>query len=101
MATVDVMPFEMYLIDQAAGQIRQRLANGEIVEACCMSAMTTPVTESWEAARELAENADLSTRQQKILLQVLSPLVRKQLETTGFDDFDLIYERILQLVAVS
>jgi len=66
-----------------------------------MSAMTTPVTESWEAARELAENADLSTGQQKILLQGLSPLVRKQLEAAGFDDFDLIYERILQLVAVS
>ncbi len=95
------MPFDIKLIDQAAEQIQQRLASGEIVEACCMSAMTTPVTESWEAARELAENASLSTGQQQVLLQGLSPLVRKQLEATGFDDFDLIYERILQLIAVS
>ena len=95
------MPFDMNRIDQAAGRIRQRIGSGEIAAACCMSAAATPVTESWEAARELAEGACLSATQRQMLLQALNPIIRKQAETGRLDDFDLIYERILQLVAVA
>ncbi len=92
------MYFDLNQINQAAEQIQQQLRTGEIGEVCCMSGMASPVTESWEAAQELAEKADLSAAQQQTILKALNPVIRKQMEFTGFDDFDLIYEWLLQLV---
>ena len=94
------MAFDLTLIYQASEKMLQQKRAGEIVEACCMAAMNTAVTESWEVAGELAEKARLSDEQQQTLLQALSPVVQKQLLSTGFDDFDLIYERLLQLVLI-
>ncbi len=93
------MPDNLTRIDKAAETILDKLANGEIFQACSMSAMATPVTESWEIAEELAKTIQLSDTQQKSLLMALPPVVQKQLQATGFDDFDLIYERLLQRVA--
>jgi len=93
------MPFDLQAIEQAAARIRQQIDSGEIVTACCMSAHASPVTEAWDAAGALAENATLSAHQQQALLQSLGPAIRQQLEATGFDTFDLIYEGILQRIA--
>jgi len=93
------MPFDLQAIERAAALIRQQVDSGEVVTACCMSAHASPVTEAWDAAETLTENATLSTQQQQALLQSLSPAIRQQLEATGFDTFDLIYEAILQRVA--
>jgi len=92
------MSFDLNLIIQAAEQITQKIKTGEITEACCMSATSSPVTEAWDLAKQLADNTHLSTTQQQIILKNLNPVSRKQLESSGFDDFDLIYEQILQLV---
>jgi len=85
-------------IRQAAEKIQQQLGNGEISEIYCMTALATPVTESWDAALQLADDLPLSPDQQRTLLSSLTPTIQKQLKTTGFDNFDLIYERLLQLV---
>ncbi len=85
-------------IDQAAEKIQQQLRTGEVFEACCMSAVSTPVTESWEVTQELVKENSLTSVQQQVLLRVLSTKIQQQLNVTGFDDFDLIYERLLQLV---
>ena len=92
------MSFDLNIINQAAEKIRQQPGTGEIGEACCMSGRASPVTESWDAAQELEEKANLSDAQQQTILKALNPGIRKQMESTGFDDFDLIYERLLQLV---
>jgi len=94
------MSFDLNLINQVAEQIQQQLGAGEIGEFCCMSGRASPITESWEAALKLAEKENLSATQQQTILKVLDPVIRKQMESSGFDDFDLIYERLLQLVLV-
>ena len=85
-------------IQEAAVKIKRQIKSGEIAEACCMTAAPTPVTESWEVAQEWTVNNSLTFEQQHALLSLLKPEVKYQLETSGFDDFDLIYERLLQLV---
>ncbi len=74
------------------------MRSGKIVASCSVSFLGTPITESWDAAQELAKNSCLSTEQQQIILKTLDASVRKQIESAKFDDFDLIYERLLQLV---
>jgi mannose-6-phosphate isomerase class I len=93
------MSFELKAIDAAAEAILLKIKNGELGEACCMSAVNSPIAESWEIAGQLAENTVLSKSQQERILDALNPQIREHLKSTGFDDFDLIYERLLQLIA--
>ena len=93
------MTFDLSLIDQAARSIRQRIETGELSEACCMSSVATPITEAWDSAQQLAENSPLSSEQQQALLLSLTPAIQKQLAASRTDDFDLIYERLLQLIS--
>jgi len=88
-------------IDKAAEKIKWQINSGEIVEACGMTAAATPVTESWEIAQELAENNSLTHEQQHSILNALEPAIQQQLKAMSFDDFDLIYGRLLQLVLTS
>jgi len=93
------MSFKLKTIDAAAETILLKIKNGEPGEACCMSAVNSPITDSWEIAGQLVENTVLSKSQQKSILDALNPQIREHLKSTGFDDFDLIYERLLQLIS--
>ncbi|VAW54975.1 hypothetical protein MNBD_GAMMA06-218 [hydrothermal vent metagenome] len=92
---------DLNIINQAAKKIMRQVASGDISEACCMSAAATPVTESWDVAKVLTAKIQLTAAQQQTLLKKLKPEIQQQLESTGFDDFDLIYERLLQLVSAT
>ncbi|MBE9559391.1 MAG: hypothetical protein IMF15_01315 [Proteobacteria bacterium] len=94
------MTFDLSLIDQAARTIRQRIKTGELSEACCMSSVATPVTEAWDMAQELAADSPLSSEQQQNILKFLNPVIKKQLDSGEPGDFDLIYERLLQLISL-
>ena len=64
-----------------------------------MSGMSSPVTEAWDKAHELSETYNLSCEQKKNMFKELDSSVRLQFEQTGYDDFDVIYELLLQLVS--
>ena len=81
-----MITFDSGLIDLAAGTIRQRIKTGELSEA-------------WEIAQELAAGSHLSSEQQQNILRSLDPAIQKQLYTGELDDFDLIYEQLLQLIS--
>lgn len=85
-------------IDKEAKAIKQKVKTGELIEGCCMSSIHTPTVEAWCIAEELTENATLSDVQQQKLFSKLDNNIQMQLETTGYDDFDLVYERLLQLI---
>jgi len=92
------MSFNLNAINTAAETILLKINKGELTEACCMSAVNSPTTEAWEIAGQLTENVALSKSQQESILEALNPQIREHLKSTGFDDFDLIYERLLQLI---
>jgi hypothetical protein len=94
------MAFNIDLINQAAEKIKRQIETGEISEACCMASIATPVTEAWEIAQELAEQSQLSQEQQHTILSFLNPDIQKLLISSSYDDFDLIYERLLQLISL-
>jgi len=52
--------------------------------------------EAW-IAQELTENETLSDVQKQTLFSKLDKDIRSQLEAAGYDDFDLVYVRLLQL----
>jgi len=94
------MSFNLKVIDAAAETVLLKIKNGELGEACCMSAVNSPTTEAWELAGQLAEKTALSKSQQESILEALNPQIQEHLKSTGFDDFDLIYERLLQLISL-
>lgn len=91
------MSFNLALIEKKAEKIRQMLKSGKLIDGCCMSAAQTPVREAWEIAQELTENETLSDVLKQKLFSNLDEEIQSQLETAGYDDFDLVYERLLQL----
>jgi hypothetical protein len=93
------MSFELTSIDLAAEQIAAKLKSGELTEGCSMAILFSPVTEAWDKAQALATTAELSAEQQQHLLACLDQQTRQHFEATRYEDFDLIYERLLQLVS--
>ena len=93
------MTYTVLDIEKEADKILLMMQSGELVEGCSMSALQTPATEAWETATRLSENCTLSSDQKNELILNLDKDVRTQLETTNYDDFDLIYARLLQLIA--
>lgn len=91
------MSFNLAQIEKQAEKIRLKIRSGELIDGCCMSAVQTPVREAWEIAQELTENETLSDVQKQKLFSKLDRDIQSQLESAGYDDFDLIYERLLQL----
>ena len=63
-----------------------------------MSALQTPTMEAWEIVQQLTESGTLSPQCKQELFSKLDKDVQSQLEATKYDDFDLIYERLLQLI---
>jgi hypothetical protein len=92
------MKLSLHMVFLQAIKLDAMIISGELIDACSMSAVQTPVKEAWCMADELAEQGKLSVNEQDKLLFLLSDDIRKQLETTEFDDFDLIYEYFLQLI---
>ena len=90
------MSFNLAQIEKQAEKIRQMLKSGELIDGCCMSAAQTPVREAWEIAQELTENETLSDVQKHKLFSKLDREIQSQLETAGYYDFDLVFERLLQ-----
>lgn len=88
----------LHMIFLQAKKLDAMLISGELVDACSMCAVQTPVKEAWSMADELCEQGKLNTHDQLQLLSLLNEAIRIQLETTKFDDFDLIYEYFLQLI---
>lgn len=91
------MSLSLEQIERAAQQIIQKLETGELSEGCCMASIQTPVTEAWELAGALTENEFLPETQKQTLFSQLDKSVQSQLTSSGYDDFDLVYERLLQL----
>ena len=91
------MSLSLEQIEQAAEQIIKKLESGELKEGCCMASIQTPVTEAWELAGQLTENDGLLDVQKQELFSQLDKSVQLQLKSSGYDDFDLVYERLIQL----
>ena len=91
------MSFNLAQIEKEAEKIQLKLKSGELVDGCCMSPVQTPTKEAWEIAQELTENDTLSFVQRRELFSMLNKDIQSQLESSGYDDFDLVYERLLQL----
>lgn len=92
------MSFNLAQIEKQADKIRQMLKSGELVDGCCMSAVQTPAKEAWERAGELIENETLSYNQKQELFSILGQDIQSQLVSDDYDDFDLVYERLLQII---
>jgi hypothetical protein len=84
-------------IDKEAEKIIHKIKSGELIDGCSMSAIQTPTTEAWERAQELTDSGALSPISAKEILSKLDEHVQSQL-VPNYDDFDLIYERLLQLI---
>ncbi|NOR68835.1 MAG: hypothetical protein GQ532_03930 [Methylomarinum sp.] len=88
------------VLDKAAELILQRMASGQLVEGCSMSAVQTPVREAWDIAEQLTGQAVLDDVQRQRLLrnlEALAPAEYRQVQTTGSDDFDRVYAYLLAL----
>jgi hypothetical protein len=85
-------------INKEADKIIQKIKSGELMEGCCMSTIQTATTEAWEVAQALAEIDPLSSSDKEDVFSKLDKDVQSQLITTNYDSFDLIYERLLQLI---
>jgi len=92
------MSFTSSYIEKEAEKILQKIRSGELIDGCCMSAAQTPTTEAWEIAINLSDNSALSSIQKTEIFSKLDKDVQSQLEATNYDDFDLVYERLLQLI---
>ena len=91
------MALSLIQIEKEADQIRQKIESGELVEGCCMAGAQTPVLEAWGIAQVLTENNVLFPAQKKEIFLKLAANVQQQLEATDYDDFDVVYEWLLQL----
>jgi hypothetical protein len=85
-------------IEKEAKMILQKIKSGELIDTCGMSAMPTPTTEAWEVAAELSNDNALSPDQKTEIFSRLGQDVQAQLDSANYDDFDLIYEYLLQLI---
>ncbi len=92
------MNFCLAEIDNEAENIIQKIRSGKLIEGCSMSAIQTPTIEAWEVAQELASKSTLSSKDKQDIYSKLPKEVRLQLAATKYDSFDLIYERLLQLI---
>lgn len=93
------MKFDLSKIDLAAKQVQQKLESGELSLGCPMSTIASPVIEAWDLAHELAEGVVLTDRQRRQILNLLDRQIRQHMDRTRYDDFDLIYERLVQLIS--
>jgi hypothetical protein len=91
------MSFDLAQLEKEAKKIRLKLKAGELVDGCCMSPTQSPAREAWEIAEELTDNNPLSIAQRLELLSKLGTDIQSQLQATGYDDFDLVYERLLHV----
>ena len=91
------MSFDLAQLEKEAKKIRLKLKAGELVDGCCMSPTQSPSREAWEIAEELTDNNPLSIAQRLELLSKLGTDIQSQLQATGYDDFDLVYERLLHV----
>ncbi|AFP32704.1 hypothetical protein [Marinobacter sp. BSs20148] len=85
-------------IEKEAKDILHKITSGELIDGCSMSAVETPTTETWEIATNLSEKRKISTIQKIELFSKLDKDVQSQLKVSGYDDFDLVYEYLLQLI---
>jgi hypothetical protein len=80
-----------------AGKIRLKVRTGELAGGCSMSAAPTATTAAWDIALELTGHDVLDTDQRRELMSKLDESLRSQPEAGEYDDFDLVYARLLQL----
>jgi hypothetical protein len=85
-------------IEKEAKKILQKIKSGELIDGCSMSAVQTPAMEAWEIATSLSEKNEIASNQRIEIISKLDKDVQSQLEATSYDDFDLAYEYLLQLI---
>lgn len=85
-------------IEKEAKKILQKIKSGELIDGCSMSAIQTPTNEAWEIATNLCEKNEISSIQRIELISKLDKDVQSQLKASSYDDFDLAYEYLLQLI---
>ncbi|MFT7414180.1 MAG: hypothetical protein ACI9FO_000838 [Methylophagaceae bacterium] len=68
---IEAMSLDLTDIELIAAQILQQLHSGEIHNGCSMSAVSSPVTEAWDRANELAEKVNISPAKKKNLINRL------------------------------
>lgn len=86
------------VIENEAQKIILKIKSGELIDGCSMSAIQTPTIEAWEVATNICEIIELTSMQKTAIFSKLGREVRSQLGNARYDDFDLIYERLLQLI---
>jgi len=92
------MNLSSVMIEKEAHKILLMINSGELRSGCCMSAIQTPITEVWEKAQDLTEKGSLLAIEKNEIFSKLNKTTQAHLEFTGYDDFDLVYERLLQLI---
>jgi len=86
-------------IQKEALRIYTDIQSGELVDACSMSAVNTPVKEAWSTAEELIEKGPLSSLDRKQLIALLDPQLADRTMDHA-DDFDLVYEFLLSALKI-
>ncbi|HHJ35033.1 MAG TPA: hypothetical protein ENJ87_04640 [Gammaproteobacteria bacterium] len=92
------MELTLEQIDKEADRIKEKCQSGELMDGCSMSAIQTPAREAWDVAHELIENNMMTALQRKEVFSSLDKNIRSQLDDYRYNNFDLVYERLLQLI---
>jgi len=81
---------------QLAESLKQAQLAGELGCGCAMAATGSPITSAWSQAEDFLEQRKLSSAQQQQIYQWLAAPTQQMLTKTKIDDFDLVYEYLLQ-----
>ncbi len=92
------MQINIKVLNQQATNILAMINSGELQDSCSMSAVQTPVKEAWCIAEDLTEQGELSTTDKDEIYSLLDNETRQQLKAIEYDDFDLVYEYLLQKI---
>lgn len=86
-------------IQKEALRIYTDIQSGELVDACSMSAVNTPVKEAWSTTEDLVDKGPLSSQDREQLIALLDPPIAEEIKDRS-GDFDLIYEFLLSALKV-
>jgi len=96
---MELMSLTIKDIQKEALRIYTEIQSGELVDACSMSAVNTPVKEAWSTAEDLVDKGPLSTLERKQLIALLDPHLAESINDQA-EDFDLVYEFLLSALKV-
>ena len=90
------MMISLEAVSQELNRILQKIKSGELADGCCVSTIQSPVKEAWEVTESITSRGSLHEKARESLFNLLNDKSRELFQATGYDDFDLIYEYLLQ-----